>query len=103
MAVGGDLRATVDRQLQADSKCSNMSGLQYKSFHEYLAGDTKGALERFHFCLSDVLTPKNTPQENRLADDTASTGQLVAMLDHHVEHMFPASVMVAFKESVKKE
>lgn len=102
LAVGGDLRATVDRQLQADTKCSNMSGLQYKSFHEYLAGDTKGALERFHFCLSDVLTPKNTPQENRLADQTQSTGQLVAMLNAHVEHMFPATVMEAYKESFKK-
>ena len=63
MAVGGDLRATVDRQLQADTKCSVMAGLQYKAFHEYLAGDTKGALERYHFCLSDILTPKKTSQE----------------------------------------
>ena len=37
MAVGGDLRATVDRQLQGDTKCSAMAGLQYKAFHEYLA------------------------------------------------------------------
>ena len=103
MAVGGDLRATVDRQLQADSKCSNMSGLQYKSFHEYLDGDTKGALERFHFCLSDVLTPKNTPQENRLSEQTHSTGQLIAMLECHVEHMFPATVMEAYKEGLKKD
>ena len=65
MAVGGDLRATVDRQLQGDTKCNAMAGLQYKAFHEYLAGDTKGALERFHFCLSDVLTPKKTLQDER--------------------------------------
>ena len=43
LAVGGDLRATVDRKHQAETKCSLMAGLQYKSFHEYLAGDTKGA------------------------------------------------------------
>lgn len=100
MAVGGDLRATVDRQLQADTKCSVMAGLQYKSFHEYLAGDTKGALERFHFCLSDVLTPKNTPQENRLSDQKESTSQVIKMLDHHVEHMFPAEVMEQYKANL---
>ena len=103
MAVGGDLRATVDRQLQADTKCSVMAGLQYNSFHEYLAGDTKGALERYHFCLSDVLTPKNTPQEHRLADQTQSTKQLIAMFEHHVEHMFPAEVMAKYEASLSQE
>ena len=43
-AVGGDLRATVDRTLEGDTKSSMMAGLQYTSFGEYLAGDTKGAL-----------------------------------------------------------
>ena len=58
------MRATVDRKLQAETKCTALAGLQYNAFHEYLSGDTKGALERMHFCLSDVLTAKQTKQEH---------------------------------------
>ena len=101
MAVGGDLRATVDRELQAEVKSSLMAGLQYKSFHEYLAGDTKGALERMHYCLSDVLTAKRTEQEYRMAEKSKTLDFFCSMITHHVEFMFPAEVMDAFTESLK--
>ena len=103
LAVGGDLRATVDRQLQGDVKCSCLSGLQYKSFHEYLAGDTKGALERYHFCLSDIMTAKRITQEYRCAEKSKSIQALVDMLEKHVEHMFPPTVMTTFQENLKKK
>jgi hypothetical protein len=102
LAVGGDLRATVDRKMYGEAKTTMMAGLQYTSFHEYLSGDTKGALERLHFCLSDVFTAKRIGQEQRSADRSASVKCLVDMLTAHVEHMFPPTVMQQYEASLEE-
>jgi hypothetical protein len=66
MCCGGDLRATVNRKLPVgDQKTSILAGCQYAALGEYLAGDTKGALERFNFYLSDISKAQSTDQAYR--------------------------------------
>lgn len=43
---GGDIRASKDCEISHPTKLSLISGLQYSALAEYLAGDSKGALER---------------------------------------------------------
>ena len=106
LAVGGDCRMTVDREIKySDAKTTVLAGLQYTSYHEYLGGDTKGALERLNFQLSDVMTPKLTPQACRQADRRASMKFLVEMLWAHIEFWFPevlcGGVVVAWRVSCR--
>lgn len=93
MSNAGDLRASIDGVIHADTKVSLMAGLQFKAMHEYLGSDTKGALERFTFYLSDAQTAKDTSQAYRKGDRKGSAAMLRKMLAEHIKFFFPPSVM----------
>lgn len=62
---GGDIRASKDSEISHPTKVTLISGLQYSALAEYLAGDTKGALERLTFYLSSISKAKDTKQSAR--------------------------------------
>ena len=99
MSNAGDLRAGVDGEIRSPTKVSLLAGLQYKAMHEYLGGDTKGALERFSFYLSNAATSKETLQAHRKGDRAHSAGMLRKMLTEHVKHFFPANIMESVRQA----
>ncbi|CAJ1387960.1 unnamed protein product, partial [Effrenium voratum] len=109
---GGDLRGSKDAEIKSETKSSLISGLQYSTMHEYLGGDSKGALERLTFYLSSAQKAKDTKQQQRnlacvddtkgKADRSSSMRLLRAMLGAHVRAHFPPEVQAQFVASLQE-
>jgi len=103
LSNSGDLRACSDGTLKAPTKVSMLAGMQYMAMTEYLAGDTKGALERFTFYFSDVRTSKQTSQAMRKASRDKSAAAIRRMLAAHIRLGFPPAVMDEIRASLADE